>query len=48
MTKDANGVWTGESAPFDEGNHYYRLIIDGASVPDHSLSTYQLVQQNRT
>src|ERR1041384_1591270 len=23
MAKDANGVWTGDSAPFDEGNHYY-------------------------
>ena len=34
MTKDANGVWTGDSAPFDEGNHYYRLVIDGAEVPD--------------
>lgn len=39
MTKDANGVWTGDSEPFDEGNHYYRLIIDGASVPDPG-STY--------
>ena len=34
MTQDANGVWTGDSAPFDEGNHYYRLVIDGAEVPD--------------
>jgi enterochelin esterase family protein len=34
MTKDAGGVWTGDSAPFDEGNHYYRLVIDGAEVPD--------------
>jgi enterochelin esterase family protein len=34
MAKDANGVWTGDSAPFDEGNHYYRLVIDGAEVPD--------------
>lgn len=34
MTKDANGVWTGDSAPFDEGNHYYGLVIDGAEVPD--------------
>ena len=32
--KDANGVWTGESAPQDEGFHYYQLNIDGASVPD--------------
>ncbi|MGA2554918.1 MAG: alpha/beta hydrolase-fold protein [Verrucomicrobiota bacterium] len=34
MIKDANGVWIGDSAPFDEGNHYYRLVIDGAEVPD--------------
>lgn len=31
---DENGVWTGESAPQDEGFHYYQLNIDGASVPD--------------
>ena len=34
MVKDANGVWTGDSAPQDEGFHYYQLEIDGASVPD--------------
>lgn len=34
LEKDANGVWTGESAPQDEGFHYYQLNIDGASVPD--------------
>ena len=34
MTKDAKGVWTGESDPQDEGFHYYQLEIDGASVPD--------------
>lgn len=34
LTKDANGVWTGESAPQDQGFHYYQLNIDGASVPD--------------
>ena len=34
MLKDENGVWTGESAPQDEGFHYYQLNIDGASVPD--------------
>lgn len=34
MVKDNNGVWTGESAPQDEGFHYYQLNIDGASVPD--------------
>lgn len=34
LVKDANGIWTGESAPQDEGFHYYQLNIDGASVPD--------------
>ena len=34
MTKDESGVWTGTSAPQDEGFHYYQLNIDGASVPD--------------
>lgn len=34
LTKDQDGVWTGESAPQDEGFHYYQLNIDGASVPD--------------
>jgi len=34
LTKDANGLWTGESAPQDEGFHYYQLWIDGAVVPD--------------
>ncbi|AHM62620.1 esterase [Flammeovirgaceae bacterium 311] len=34
MVKDDQGVWIGESAPQDEGFHYYQLNIDGASVPD--------------
>jgi len=34
MTKDENGVWIGDSAPLDQGNHYYGLVIDGAQVPD--------------
>ncbi len=34
LIKDENGVWIGESAPQDEGFHYYQLNIDGASVPD--------------
>jgi enterochelin esterase-like enzyme len=41
LIKDTNGVWTGESAPQDEGFHYYQLNIDGASVPDpNSLYFY--------
>ncbi len=34
LVKGENGVWTGESAPQDEGFHYYMLNIDGAQVPD--------------
>ena len=34
LVKDDNGVWTGDSAPQDEGFHYYQLWIDGAAVPD--------------
>jgi enterochelin esterase family protein len=34
LTKDTSGVWTGESAPQDEGFHYYQLWVDGAAVPD--------------
>ena len=40
MKKDDNGVWTGESAPQDEGFHYYQLEIDGASVPDPGSKYY--------
>lgn len=35
MTKDIDGNWTGDSTqPFDEGNHYYGILIDGVEVPD--------------
>ncbi len=34
LEKDEEGYWIGESAPQDEGFHYYQLNIDGASVPD--------------
>ena len=40
LVKDADGVWTGESAPQDEGFHYYQLNIDGASVPDPGSKYY--------
>ena len=40
MTKDADGKWTGTSAPQDEGFHYYQLNIDGASVPDPGSRYY--------
>jgi len=34
LKKDEKGVWIGESAPEDEGFHYYQLWVDGAAVPD--------------
>lgn len=34
LAKDEKGMWTGESAPQDEGFHYYQLWVDGAAVPD--------------
>jgi enterochelin esterase-like enzyme len=34
MKKDADGAWVGQSAPQDEGFHYYQLVVDGAQVPD--------------
>ena len=34
MVKDEKGVWTGDSAPQDQGFHYYQLNVDGASIPD--------------
>jgi len=34
LVKNGQGVWRGESAPQEEGFHYYQLNIDGASVPD--------------
>ncbi len=34
LKKNADGSWTGDSDPQDEGFHYYQLNIDGAAVPD--------------
>ena len=35
MSRDTEGYWTGTSTqPFDEGNHYYAIIVDGVEVPD--------------
>jgi enterochelin esterase-like enzyme len=34
LVKNEKGIWTGESAPQDEGFHYYQLWVDGAAVPD--------------
>lgn len=40
LKKNDQGVWVGESAPQDEGFHYYQLNIDGASVPDPGSKFY--------
>ncbi len=40
LRKEADGFWVGESAPLDEGFHYYQIIIDGAYVPDPSSLYY--------
>ena len=32
LVKGEDGAWIGESAPQDEGFHYYQLNIDGANV----------------
>ncbi len=40
MTKNTNGFWVGESAPQDEGFHYYQLNVDGALVPDPGTKYY--------
>ncbi len=40
LTKGEDGFWTGESAPQDEGFHYYQLNVDGADVPDPSSLYY--------
>lgn len=40
LKKGADGQWMGDTAPQDEGFHYYQLIIDGAEVPDPSTQYY--------
>jgi enterochelin esterase-like enzyme len=34
LTKMDDGAWIGDSAPQDEGFHYYQVWIDSAKVPD--------------
>jgi enterochelin esterase-like enzyme len=34
LTKGEGDAWVGESAPQDEGFHYYQIWIDDAKVPD--------------
>ncbi len=52
LTKGADGVWTGVTAPLDEGFHYYSLKIDGAEVPDpnslYFFGAYAMGKRNRS
>ena len=34
VTKSDDGTWTITTSPLDVGFHFYRLLIDGASVAD--------------
>lgn len=40
LKKGKDGSWMGDSAPLDEGFHYYQINIDGANVPDPSTLYY--------
>ncbi len=40
LTKDESGAWVGTSQPLDEGFHYYRLNIDGATANDNGTLTF--------
>lgn len=40
MVKTADGMWSGESEPQDEGFHYYQIVIDGAFVNDPGSKSY--------
>jgi enterochelin esterase-like enzyme len=40
MTKDADGVWTGTTAPLVPGFHYYQLVVDGLSINDPGSHAY--------
>lgn len=40
VTKGDDGVWTITTSPLDVGFHFYRLLIDGASVADPATEVY--------
>lgn len=40
LKKGSDGNWIGESAPQDEGFHYYHVVIDGATIPDPTALYY--------
>ncbi len=41
ITKSDDGVWTITTAPLDPGFHFYRLLIDGASVADPASEIFR-------
>lgn len=40
LKRGEDGQWIGESAPQDEGFHYYQINVDGANVPDPNSLYY--------
>jgi enterochelin esterase-like enzyme len=41
VTKSDDGVWTITTSPLDVGFHFYRLLIDGASVADPASEIFR-------
>lgn len=41
VTKGEDGVWTITTAPLDVGFHFYRVLIDGASVADPASEIFR-------
>lgn len=41
VTKSEDGVWTITTSPLDVGFHFYRLLIDGASVADPASEIFR-------
>ena len=41
VTKSDDGVWTVTTAPLAIGFHFYRLVIDGESVPDPATPVFR-------
>lgn len=41
VTKSDDGVWTITTSPLDIGFHFYRLLIDGASVADPASEVFR-------
>src|SRR5919106_2462448 len=41
VTKSDDGVWTITTSPLDVGFHFYRVLIDGASVADPASEVFR-------